>query len=349
MNLPLGSLPERIENEEALEELLSRPTPGVLEFVRSLEGDCLILGVGGKMGPTLARQLKRALVQMEKPNRVIGVSRFGEPGLRSQLEEWGIETLAADLLEPGSLQSLPDAENVFYLAVRKFGSTGDEEYTWAMNVFLPGLVAERYSRSRIVSLSTGNVYPLIPVHWGGSLESDPVAPVGEYAQSCVGRERMFQYFSKKMGTPVALMRLNYAVELRYGILLDLAQKVYAGTPIPLAMGNVNVIWQGDANACIIQALGLCASPPRMINLTGPEILSIRRLAETFSRQFERTPRFDGMESETALLSHAGQAFGLFGYPAVALERLIHWVAHWVQIGGPTLNKPTHYEEREGKF
>ncbi len=343
------ALPEVISTVEELEEVLSRPGPGVVDTVRQLDGDFLILGVGGKMGPTLAWQLKRALEAAGKTARVYGVARFSTPGLQQKLASWGVETIACDLLERGALDALPAAKNVFYLAARKFGSTGNEPYTWAMNTYLPGMVAERFAASRIVALSTGNVYPLSPVTWGGSKETDALVPLGEYAQSCLGRERLFQYFSSRYGTPVTLIRLNYAVELRYGILLDIAQKVYRQQPIPLAMGNVNVIWQGDANAYIIRTLTTCASPPAVFNLTGPETLSVRWLAQQFGAAFGIEPICEGEEASTALLSDAARLFARFGYPMVPYQRLIPWIVHWVTSNAPTLGKPTHYEEREGKF
>ncbi len=341
--------PSRIESVTELEDLLSTPASGVAETLAHLEGDILILGVGGKMGPTLARMAQRASAAAGVTRQVIGVSRFSEAGLREALERRGVETIAADLLDRAALERLPDAPNVVFMAGRKFGSTGQEWLTWAMNVYLPGMVAERFRNSRIVVFSTGNVYPLVPVASGGARETDPPGPVGEYAQSCLGRERMFEYGSQQHGTPVLIARLNYAVETRYGILLDVAQKVRAGIPIPLAMGYVNVIWQGDANGWILRCFDHCQSPPAVLNITGTETLSIRRLAEAFGERLGQAPVFEGEENATALLSNASRAAGLFGPPQVAVEQAAEWVAHWLEQGGPTHNKPTHYEARDGKF
>ncbi|MBP7933984.1 MAG: NAD(P)-dependent oxidoreductase [Phycisphaerae bacterium] len=338
-----------MESEEQLDDVLTEPTPSLVKNLSGLDGDIIILGVAGKMGPTLARLARRALDQAGSTSRVIGVARFSEPGLREQLERRGIETLAGDLLEPDVLAGLPDAPNVIYLAGRKFGSTGQEELTWAMNAYLPARVAEKYRQSRIVALSTGNVYPLTPVSRPGPDETTPTRPIGEYAQSCLGRERMFQYFSARNKTPVALVRLNYAVDLRYGVLVDVARKVHDGEPVSLAMGYANVIWQGDANAAILRCLRHCTSPPFILNLTGLEILSIREVAEVFGNMFGRKPVFEGKEEPTALLSNAGRYGDLMGPPLVSADQLINWVAHWVAAGGRLLNKPTHFEARDGRF
>ena len=334
---------------EQLEDALAQPSDADREALAALDGDLLILGVGGKMGPSLAHRAKLAA----PGKRVIGVARFSDPAARRQLDDWGIQTIAADLLEAGALARLPDAPNVVYMAARKFGATGDEGYTWAMNTFLPGLVAERYRSARIVAFSTGNVYPLVPVLQGPPSESAAVAPVGEYAQSALGRERMFTYFSGRYGTAVTLLRLNYAVELRYGVLLDIGAKVFERRPVDLRMGHVNVIWQGDANSVCLRSFALCSSPPAILNLTGPETVSIRWLArrfgERFGERFGVEPVLEGSESSTALLSNASRCHHLFGYPAVTLEQMIEWVAAWIGMGGRTLSKPTHFEVRDGKF
>jgi nucleoside-diphosphate-sugar epimerase len=340
---------ERIENEAELEARLSAPTAEVCDLMGRLEGDLLLLGVGGKMGPTIAKMAKRAIVAAGVRKRVIGVSRFSSGGLQRELEAAGIETIAADLLADDALDSLPDAANVLYLVGMKFGTTGAEAMTWAMNALLPGLVARRYRGSRIVALSTGNVYPLTDVATGGPTEEHPVGPIGEYAQSCLGRERVFQYGSEAYGTPVTLLRLNYAIEMRYGVLLDIARTVHAGRPVDLRMGYVNVIWQGDAAEVTLRAFDLCASPPAILNLTGPETVSVRDVANRFGALFGKPPIFDGTESETALLSNASRCQALFGGPRVSLEQMIEWVAHWVAIGGRTLDKPTHFDQRDGKF
>ena len=315
----------------------------------ALEGDILILGVGGKMGPTLAKQAKRAIDLAGITKKVIGVSRFSTPGVREYLHEAGIETIAADLLSEDCLQNLPDIQNVILMAGRKFGSTDNENLTWAMNSYMPGRVADKYRDSELVIFSTGNVYPLTPVSRGGATECSPVAPIGEYAQSCLSRERICAYFSSQFGTPMAILRLNYAIDLRYGILLDIAEKVYSEESISLEMGNVNVIWQADANAVALRVFAHCQSPPLTLNVTGPETVSVRYLALRFGALFNKPPRFEGEEAVTALLSNASQCHRLFGYPRVSLEQMIEWIAEWVRIGGTTLRKPTHFEVRDGKF
>ena len=338
-----------IKTETQLESRLSEPTDEVIASIAALEGDILILGVGGKMGPTLAKQAKRAINAAGIAKKVTGVSRFSTPGLREDLHEASIETITADLLSEEYLQNLPDTQNVILMAGRKFGSTGNEHLTWAMNSYMPGRVAEKFKDSRLVVFSTGNVYPLTPVSHGGATESLPVAPIGEYAQSCLSRERTCTYFSLQYGTPMAILRLNYAIDLRYGILLDIAEKVYAEEPISLKMGNVNVIWQADANAIALRAFAHCQSPPLILNLTGPETVSVRYLALRFGTRFNKPPIFDGQEAETALLSNASQCHQRFGYPRVSLEQMIEWTAEWVRIGGTTLRKPTHFDVRDGKF
>jgi nucleoside-diphosphate-sugar epimerase len=331
---------------EELEEALSRPTDGLAEALAGSDGDLIVLGVGGKMGPTLARMARRAM----PPRRaVIGVARFSEPGLRESLERAGVRTIAADLLDAAAVERLPDAPQVVFMAGMKFGSSGAPAMTWAMNTRVPALTAERYRGSRIVVFSSGNVYPFVPVGSGGATESTPPEPVGEYAQSVLGRERTFEYFSARDGTPALLFRLNYAVELRYGVLLDVAQKVWSNAPIDLTMGHANVLWQRDANAAALRCLELAASPPRILNVTGPETASIRALALRFGELMGRRPDFVGRESDRALLSNAAEAMRRFGPPTLALERLIEWVAEWVRRGGPTLGKPTHFETTDGKF
>lgn len=328
---------------------MSRPTSEVVQAVAEMAGNVMVLGVGGKMGPTLAKLAKRAVAESGTDKRVIGVSRFLVPGLQADLNQAGVETIPCDLLNESVLQQLPDVPNVVFMAGRKFAATGNEPLTWAMNTYLPGRIAEKYRDSRIVVFSTGNVYPLTPVAHGGAVETDAVAPIGEYAQSCLGRERMFEHFSQRFGTRVALIRLNYAIDLRYGILLDIAEKVYSGRPVYLTMGNVNIIWQRDANAVILRAFTHCQSPPICLNLTGPETVSIRRLATQFGEIFDKKPVLEGEEVKTALLNNASRCHQIFGYPRISLEQMVYWVAHWVKIGGPTLRKPTKFEVRNGKF
>ena len=340
---------DSIETVSQLEEVMSRPTPEVIQAMAEMDSGLLILGVGGKMGPTLAKLARRAIDEAGLNKKVIGVSRFSSPGVQADLNQAGIETIPCDILDDAELKGLPDIPNVIFMAGRKFGSTGDEPLTWAMNTYLPGRVAEKYRNSRIVVFSTGNVYPLTPVSHGGATETHPADPIGEYAQSCLGRERVFAHFSNRFGTPVTILRLNYAIDLRYGILLDIAEKVYDEEPVDLTMGTANVIWQGDANAVVLRTLKRCQSPPMVLNLTGPEIVSIRWLATRFGEIFDKAPIFQGVEAETALLSNAARCHQLFGYPRISLEQMVRSVAHWVEIGGTTLGKPTKFEARDGKF
>jgi len=332
-----------------LEDRLSRPTAGLVEAMSRLDGDVMVLGAAGKMGPTLARMARRAFDQAGQRRRVIGVSRFSEPGLQSRLDSWGVQTVAADLLDPGQLAQLPDVANIVFMAGMKFGSTGNEALTWAMNVHLPALVAQRFRHSRIVAFGTGNVYGLSPIALGGSLESDPLNPVGEYAMSCVGRERMFEHFSRVNGTKVSLVRLNYACELRYGVLVDLARKVWEGRSVDLAMGAFNAIWQADANAAALRSFEDASSPPLVLNLAGSETLSVRRVCQQFGELFGKPVAFEGSESPDALLSNGQRVHALYGYPEVPAGRLIQWVADWVSRGGALSNKPTHFEARDGRF
>ncbi len=344
-----SQLPDIIESEAELDEILSRPMHETVKTVSQLDGDILILGVSGKIGPTLARLVKRAVDEAGLRKRVIGASRFSTLGLKDELEKAGVETVSCDLLDEEQLDRLPDASNVIYMVGRKFGTEEDASLTWAVNTLIPAMVSRRFRNSRIVVFSTGNVYPLVPVSSGGADESTRPDPVGEYAQTCLGRERIFEYYSRKYGLKTLFLRLNYAVELRYGVLLDVAQKVFKGYPIDLRMGYVNVIWQGDVNNIAVRSLELCNSPPETINTTGPEIVSVRWLAERFGALFRREPVFTNREMEKALLSNASKCFRLFGRPTVTLEQMVKWVAHWVLIGGRTFNKPTHFEVTDGRF
>jgi len=347
----MAQVPQKnsLRDIDDLDELLSEPTEAVVRALGALDGDIVILGVGGKMGPTLARMAKRASEIAKVPRRVIGVSRFSSAKLESQLHTWGVETVRYDLLEPKSLFALPDAPNIVFMAGMKFGTTGQESMTWAMNSFLPGLVSERYRQSRIAAFSTGNVYELSPVSLGGSTEQDLPNPIGEYAMSCLGRERIFEYFSRTNQTRVSILRLNYATELRYGVLVDIAHKVYSGQSVPLSMGYLNAIWQGDACAMSLQALACASAPPLVINIAGPELLSVRRIAEQFGERLHKPVSFEGRESDDALLSNAKKSYELFGYPRVHAEQMISWIADWISRGGETLAKPTHFEERAGRF
>lgn len=338
-----------IETVAELEDRLSEPVPADVEAMHQLEGDILILGAGGKMGPSLAKLARRAIDTATVMKKVIAVARFSDPAIRSDLERAGVEIITRDLLEPGALASLPDCPNVIFMAARKFGTSGSEHLTWAMNTFLPGLVAERYRSSRIVAFSTGNVYPLVPIESRGAVESTPVAPAGEYAQSALGRERMFEYGSAQWGTPGVILRLNYAVELRYGVLVDIALAVFERRPVDLKMGYVNVIWQRDANSTCLRSFAHCQSPPLVLNLTGPETLSVRDLATEFGRRFGVEPKFAGTESPVALLSNCAKTQSRFGPPTVAPDQLLDWISHWIASEGAVLNKPTHFEVQDGKF
>jgi nucleoside-diphosphate-sugar epimerase len=336
-------------SEAALEDALSAPSSALLASLRSTPGDIIILGAAGKMGPTLARMARRALDELGTHDRVIAVSRFSSTTAEQPLHENGIETIRCDLLDRTAVAALPDAPNVIFMAGQKFGTREAPSSTWAMNVVLPSIAAERYAQSRIVAFSTGNVYALSAVTSGGSRESDAPSPIGEYAMSCLGRERIFEDASARRGTRVAIVRLNYAIDLRYGVLVDIASRVLRGEPIDLRMGHVNVIWQGDANDWALRCLAHASSPPFVVNVTGRETLAVRALAARFGELLHRAPVFAGSEAPDALLSNASLAHSLFGPPTVPTSALLEWVAEWVQSGRPLLGKPTHFEERTGAF
>ncbi len=332
-----------------LEEFLSRPTEADVALMRRLNGNVLILGVAGKMGPTLALLARRASDMAGKRTHVIGVSRFSDPSVRRKLDNWGIETVAADFLNRNAVEALPEAPNVIFMAGHKFGTSGNPSLTWAANAYAPTLVAERFAASRVVVFSSGNVYPMSDTDGLGPSEAGPVGPIGEYAQSVLARERLFEHFSERNGTPVAILRLNYAVEPRYGVLRDIADKVLGRRPVELAMGHVNVIWQRDANSVALRLLERCAAPPFVLNVTGARPLRVRRLAERFGEVFGVHPEFHGREEATALLSDASLCQSLFGPPTVNIDEMIVQVARWVLGNGPGLGKPTHFEERGGTF
>jgi nucleoside-diphosphate-sugar epimerase len=334
---------------QSLYKQLLTPSDTLISDIARLNGDILILGAGGKMGPALAKLARQAMNAAGVDNKIMAASRFSENGLQESLEKCGIETLKTDLLDDRQLQALPKAENVLYLAGTKFGTTGKESFTWAMNAYLPGRVAEKYKDSRIVVFSTGNVYPLVSVNSGGASEKYSPAPLGEYAQSCLARERIFQHFSNLHQTPILIYRLNYANDVSYGVLLELARSVKEQRPIDLRMGQVNVIWQGDANEIALRALNHCSSPAKILNVTGPETISVRWLAEEFGSLLGQHPVFMHEEQPTALLSNAGECFRLFGYPRVTLKQMMEVIAGWVKEGGKTINKPTHFQERQGQF
>jgi nucleoside-diphosphate-sugar epimerase len=331
-----------INSAADLERELSRPSDADIACMRRLDGDVLVLGASGKMGPSLLRLCRRAADEAGRPRRIIAVSRHPEA-------EPGIEAMPCDLLDRAQIALLPDCPNILYLAGRKFGSSGNPEMTWAVNTVVPALVAERFRKSRIVAFSTGNVYAFQRLDAGGSVESDTPAPVGEYAQSCLGRERVFEYYSRQHGTPCLIYRLNYAVDLRYGVLVDIARKVWDGEPVDISVPAFNVIWQRDANSYALRCLELAASPPRILNVTGQETISVGDAAAWFARRFGRECRFTGAPGRMALLSNASECHRLLGAPLVTVDALMEMVAAWIEAGGSLWNKPTHFEVADGKF
>ncbi len=335
--------------EAELETLLAEPTPELVTAFRHIEGEILVLGVSGKMGPSLARLARRASADANGSHRIIGAARFTNAATRDALERDGVETIACDLFDRDGVDHLPDAANIIYMAGRKFGTSGDQPATWATNAYLPGVVAERFAASRIVAFSTGNVYPLTSVKGNGPTESDPVGPIGEYAQAALARERVFEFFSGRNGTAMTILRLNYAIEPRYGVLRDIADKVLGGEHVDVAMGYANMIWQRDANAIALRALEHCTTPPLVLNLTGRPAQSIRDLAMRLGTRLGREPMIRGTEGETALLSNAAHCEALFGTAPTSIDQMIDHVAGWVAGNGRSLNLPTHFEEREGRF
>jgi nucleoside-diphosphate-sugar epimerase len=338
-------LPRGVEHVAALDELLARPSDALVADLARLDGDILVLGAGGKMGPTLSWMARRAA----PAKRIVAVARFTEPGLRESLEQRGVETIACDLLDRSAVERLPQFGNVVFMAGRKFGAEGDLPLTWAMNVQVPAIVAQVFRNARIVAFSTGCVYPFVPVDGGGASEDLAPDPPGEYAMSCVGRERMFEHFSQAHGTRGRLFRLNYAIDLRYGVLHDIARKVHDGTPVDVSMGHVNLIWQGDACAQALRTLLCCTAPTTPLNVSGPQTLSVRALAHEFAARFGRAAGIVGREARTAWLTNTERAQGLFGPPEVSLETMLDWTADWVARHMPSLDKPTKFEVRDGRY
>ena len=345
----MDRLPETIQNEEQLDEVMTRPNPALVESIRSVSSPLVILGAGGKMGFSLAVLARRAAEQADHPLDILAVSRFSDPSVRERFEAQGIRTTRQDLMDPAAFERLPDAADVLYLVGLKFGTHASPALTWATNTLVPAYAAARYAHARMATLSTGNVYPLVPVGSGGSKESDPLTPLGEYANACVARERIFQYFSEKNRTPMIMLRLSYALDLRYGVLVDIANRVWNGTAVDVRMGWVNCIWQGDANSLILRSLALADVPPLALNLVGGQHLSVQQIALRLGKLMEREVTFTGQESPTALLSDNAMLVSALGEPTTPIQVVIKWVADWVMAGGRQLNKPTHFEVRDGAY
>lgn len=348
MTSALADVPELIHNEDELDEVMTRPRPVLVEFMRTVRSPLVILGAGGKMGPTLAVLAARAAKAAGQPLEVLAVSRFSDARARQWLEDHGVRTLSADLMDSDAVKRLPDATDVLSLIGLKFGTTQNAAPTWAINTLATANVTQRYPRARIVALSTGNVYPLVSVKGDGSVESDALTPLGEYPNAAVARERIFEYFSQQNGTPLAILRLNYAVDLRYGVLVDIARKVHAGEPVDVTMGHLNCIWQGDANEIIVRSLGLAKTPPLALNLTGPRF-RVRDLALRLGELLDKKATIVGTEAPNALVSDTTRMQDLLGPAPTSIDQVLRWTAHWIAQGGRLLDKPTHFEVRDGKY
>ena len=346
----MKKLPAFIASENELEDFLSTPSEALIEDLSAVDGDIMILGAGGKMGPSMAKLAMRAVREGGLKKKVYAVNRsFREEHLRKQMEELGIQIVKCDFLEDGALEKLPECQNIIFLAGMKFGSSEAQAQLWALNCLMPGLVARRFRSSRIVELSSGNIYGLNNLLHGGPVDGDDLKPFGDYAMSVLGRDRMFEYAAETYKTPVCLLRLFYALDLRYGIIVDVAQKILSGTPIDVTMGNLTCIWQGDANSQTLRALKLCSAPAKPLIVTGPETVSIRWMAKRLSEELGKEAILTGIESTDIIMGNSAQATRLFGYPTVPLDQVIIWVAHWLKNGGPTLGKPTKFQVRDGKF
>jgi hypothetical protein len=345
----MNAQPEIIKDEAQLDSILTQPSSALCSFIPKVTSPLVILGAGGKMGPTLAALAKHAADIAGHPLEVIAISRYSNDTTRQWLENNGVQTVTADLAEAGQWSSLPDSRNVIYLVGQKFGTEDNPGLTWTMNTLLPAYACERYTHCRIVALSTGCVYPLVPVTDGGATEETSPEPIGEYAGACLARERIFEYQSAKHDISTSIIRLNYAIDLRYGVLYDIAQKIWQEVPIDLAMGHFNCIWQGDANERIIRSLGHCSPSPNILNLTAPGTQSVRAVAEKLGQLLERESTFTGTESSTAWLNNPARATELFGQPETTLDTMLQWTAHWTKSEGPSLGKPTHFEVRDGKY
>lgn len=341
-------LPNVVESESQLDALLARPNDALIDFMRTLEGDIMILGIAGKMGVSLGHLAVEAIRAAGLQKSVYGVARFSNVDSREKLESVGVKTIQCDLMDRRAVDLLPQVPNVLYMAGRKFGTEGDKSLTWAMNTLMPANVAEHYRSSRIVAFSTGCVYPLTSIDCAPNEAVEP-APIGEYAQSCLGRERAFEYFCNRYGTPLCLYRLNYAIDLRYGVLYDIAERIWNDEPVNNSVGYFNAIWQGDANHAALMCLGQCTSPATVLNVTRPEVLNTEAVAHQIGELMGKPVRFSTTAGELCYLSDATRAIELFGEPSVGADRLIRWQAHWVKSGGRALGKPTHFEVTDGTY